>query len=104
MIELNHKLFKKVFINEIGKIHIEVRCDPRNKKSYIKKFYNKDCNYLGDYNSVNKIFFVSHNKVSKKFESGFGYEWPNIRNFIKYYLEYHYKINNILVHSTHCND
>jgi hypothetical protein len=95
MQEIYKQRFKELFFDQIGKIEIEFRCDPRTKKSYSKIFYTKDGKYLGHYSSNFRNFWLSHNKIWSKFESEFGLDYQEIKELTKGILEEQYKLQGI---------
>lgn len=95
MQEIYKQRFKELFFDQIGKIKIEVQFNQRSKKSYIKKFYNKDGKYLGNYNSNFRYFWLSYGNVWSKFESEFGLKDQKIKDLTKGILEEHYKLEGI---------
>lgn len=63
------------------------------------KFYNKEVNYLMDYNPKNGWFWLSYPQVWSKLEFKFGYNNQQIKELTKGILEEHYKLKDITTYT-----
>ena len=89
--ELYKQRFKKLFFDQISFIKLKINFD----NSYIKYFYTKNGVYLGDYDSKNKLFWLSYQNVWSKFNTEFGLNEQEIKELSKGILEDAYNLKYI---------
>lgn len=85
---------EKFFISQFVDVQIKIDHDKYSNTIF---FFDKDNNYLSEYNSKIKYFWISHKNVWSFLESNYDLNYYQVKDLSKYWKEEHFKLRTVIV-------